>query len=112
MPAARFDGEGKLLNADEATGEIVNSARVTAFEGYWKNKEASASDYRDGWYWTGDLGYRDDDGWFYFAGRTADWIRVDGENFAGAPVERILMRYPGCSCSRCTACPTPTPATV
>ena len=41
-----------------------------------------------------DLAYRDDAGFFYFAGRTADWIRVDGENFAGAPVERILMRHP------------------
>ena len=32
-------------------------------------------------------------GFFYFAGRTADWIRVDGENFAAAPVERILLRW-------------------
>ena len=45
---------------------------------------------RNGWYWSGDLGYRDDDGVFYFAGRTADWIRVDGENFAAAPIERII----------------------
>ena len=43
---------------------------------------------------TGDLGYRDDDGVFYFAGRSADWIRVDGENFAAAPIERILGRHP------------------
>ena len=50
---------------------------------------------RNGWYWSGDLGYRDDDGVFCFAGRTADWLRVDGENFAAAPVERILGRFPG-----------------
>ena len=37
--------------------------------------------------------YRDEDGFFYFAGRNADWIRVDGENFAAAPVERILLRW-------------------
>ena len=91
---ARFDDDGRLLNAAEATGEIVNTA-PSPFEGYWKNEEASSERLRDGWYWTGDLGYRDDDGFFYFAGRSADWIRVDGENFAGAPVERILMRYPG-----------------
>ncbi len=49
--------------------------------------------YRDGAYWTGDLAYRDENGFFYFAGRSADWIRVDGENFAAAPVERILLRW-------------------
>ena len=37
----------------------------------------------------------DADGWIYFAGRGFDWLRVDGENFAAAPVERILTRHPG-----------------
>ena len=45
-------------------------------------------------YWSGDLAYRDADGWIYFAGRTADWMRVDGENLAAAPIERILIRLP------------------
>ncbi len=43
-------------------------------------------------YWSGDLAYRDADGWIYLAGRTADWMRVDGENMAAAPIERILLR--------------------
>ena len=43
-------------------------------------------------YWSGDLAYRDTDGWIYLAGRTADWLRVDGENLAAAPIERILQR--------------------
>ena len=34
------------------------------------------------------------DGWFYFAGRSNEWLRVDGENFAAAPVEAIIARYP------------------
>lgn len=93
-PPARFDADGRLLNAEEATGEIVNSGGGT-FEGYYNNPEANAERLRDGAYWTGDLAYRDENGFFYFAGRTADWIRVDGENFAAAPVERIIMRYPG-----------------
>ena len=50
---------------------------------------------RNGWYWSGDLGYVDADGWLWFAGRDYDWLRVDGENFAAAPVERILGRFPG-----------------
>jgi fatty-acyl-CoA synthase len=46
-------------------------------------------------FWTGDLGYRDEDGFFYFAGRSSDWLRVDSENFAAAPVERVIQRFPG-----------------
>src|SRR6185312_13021017 len=65
------------------------------FEGYYNNPEAEADRLAGRWYWTGDLGYRDAEGWFYFAGRTLDWLRVDGENFAAGPVERILERYPG-----------------
>jgi len=45
-------------------------------------------------YWAGDLAYRDAEGWIYLAGRTADWMRVDGENLAAAPIERILVRLP------------------
>ncbi len=93
-PRARFDDNGRLLNAEEATGEIVNTGGTT-FEGYWNNPDADAERMRAGSYWTGDLGYRDVAGFFYFAGRTSDWLRVDGENFAAAPVERILARYPG-----------------
>ena len=48
-------------------------------------------------YWSGDLAYRDADGWIYLAGRTADWLRVDGENLAAGPIERILERLPGVS---------------
>ena len=49
---------------------------------------------RNGWYWSGDLGYVDDDGWVYFAGRTSDWLRVDGENFPATPIEAIIGRHP------------------
>jgi fatty-acyl-CoA synthase len=49
---------------------------------------------RHGMYWSGDLAYRDADGWIYLAGRTADWMRVDGENLAAGPIERILQRLP------------------
>ena len=39
-------------------------------------------------------GYIDQDGWVYFAGRTSDWLRVDGENFPAAPIEAIVARHP------------------
>ena len=103
---ARFGEGGRLLNAAAATGEIVNTAG-TSFEGYWKNPEANAERLRSGAYWTGDLGYRDEAGFFYFAGRNADWLRVDGENFAAAPIERILARFPGVVLGAVYAVPDP-----
>ena len=93
-PPAEFDAAGRLLNADVAIGEIVNPDGRGGFEGYYNNPRADAERVRDGVYWTGDLGYRDAAGYFYFAGRSDDWLRVDGENFAAAPVEAILARHP------------------
>ena len=91
---ARFDASGRLINADDAVGEIVSRTGALGFEGYWRNDEAMSARVRDGAYWSGDLGYRDVDGFIYFAGRADDWIRVDGENIAAAPIEQILLRHP------------------
>jgi fatty-acyl-CoA synthase len=94
-PPARFTPDGRLLNADAAIGEIVVVGGAASFEGYWNNPEAEAEKLRGADVWTGDLAYRDEDGWFWFAGRSTDWLRVNSENFAAAPVERILARFPG-----------------
>ncbi len=93
-PRAQFDPEGRLINADRCVGEIVNTLGVGPFEGYYRNEEAMRATTRDGWYWSGDLAYVDDDGWVFFAGRTSDWLRVDGENFPAAPVQVIVGRHP------------------
>jgi fatty-acyl-CoA synthase len=92
-PPARFDATGRLDNAEEAVGEIANRQSAQAFEGYWNNPEANTERTHDGVFWSGDLGYRDEQGFLYFAGRNFDWLRVDGENFAAAPIERILARH-------------------
>ncbi len=92
-PRAIFDEDGKLLNAEEATGALVSGPSAN-FEGYYKNLEADAARMKEGRFHTGDLAYRDEAGFFYFAGRDFDWLRVDGENFASAPVEGILVRHP------------------
>lgn len=92
-PTARLDSDGRLLNPTEAIGEIVGRNVADRFEGYYNNPEADAERMRRGWYWSGDLGYRDAQGRFFFAGRRGDWLRVDGENFAAGPVERILARF-------------------
>ncbi|MDT9689219.1 AMP-binding protein [Streptomyces sp. P9(2023)] len=84
--------QGRLLNASAAIGELVNRGR-NPFEGYWRNPEAEAARLRGGWYWSGDLFYRDADGFLYFAGRTDDRLRVDSENLAAAVIEQILSRW-------------------
>ncbi len=90
---AAFDENGVLLNAVDAIGELVTAAPVM-FEGYWENPDAEGARVRDGYYWTGDLVYRDARGYLWFAGRGDDWLRVDGENFAAAPVVRVVERHP------------------
>ena len=91
---AVFDEHGALANFDEAVGELVNTYGVGGFTGYYNDPDATAERMRHGMYWSGDLAYRDADGWIYLAGRTADWMRVDGENLAAGPIERILQRLP------------------
>lgn len=92
-PIADIDENGLLRNPEAAIGELVRRDSTGAFEGYWANTEADTTRLRDGWYWSGDLAYRDADGVFFFAGRAGDWLRVDSENFASAPVERIIDRH-------------------
>jgi fatty-acyl-CoA synthase len=91
---AEFDGNGVLVNADAAVGELVNTSGGGLFRGYYNDPGATDERMRHGMYWSGDLAYRDADGWIYLAGRTADWMRVDGENLTTAPIERVLLRLP------------------
>ena len=93
-PRAELDADGRVLNLDVCVGELVNTTGAGQFAGYYNDDEATAERMRGGMYWSGDLAYRDADGWVYFAGRTAAWLRVDGENLACAPIERILLRHP------------------
>lgn len=91
---ATFDQHGALVNFDEAVGELVNTFGAGGFTGYYNDADATEERMRHGMYWSGDLAYRDADGWIYLAGRTADWMRVDGENLAAGPIERVLQRLP------------------
>ncbi len=94
LPRAEFDEAGTLVGPEGCVGEIVNTGGIGVFEGYYNNDEANRRATRNGWYWSGDLGYLDAEGFLYFAGRTADWIRVDGENFPVGPIEAVVARHP------------------
>jgi len=75
-------------------GELVNTAGAGRFEGYYNDEAAESERMAGGVYHSGDLAYRDDAGYAYFAGRLGDWMRVDGENLGAAPIERVLLRHP------------------
>jgi acyl-CoA synthetase (AMP-forming)/AMP-acid ligase II len=91
--------EMRILSADGAIlldgehGEIAIHGRPMML-GYWNQPEATARTLRDGWLHTGDLGYRDSDGWFHIVGRLKDMVRRSGENISCAEVENVLGQHP------------------
>ncbi|MBL8704355.1 MAG: AMP-binding protein [Rhodospirillales bacterium] len=92
----RIAGEnGEALGQDQR-GEFWVKGKVPGLitEGYFANPEATRSSFRDGWFLTGDLGYFDADGDYYYAGRKKDSIRRRGENVAAYEVERIINEHP------------------
>ncbi|MEV4174483.1 AMP-binding protein [Nonomuraea sp. NPDC049709] len=87
--------DGRLLNPEEAVGELVNTAGLGLFEGYYNDPEADAERIRQGAFWSGDLAYADPAGYVFFAGRGTERLRVDGENLAVAPIEAALREFGG-----------------
>jgi acyl-CoA synthetase (AMP-forming)/AMP-acid ligase II len=74
-------------------GEIIGRGdNIT--KGYWKMPEETAEVYRDGWFHTGDIGYRDEDGYVYVVDRKKDIIISGGENVASREVEEVLYQHP------------------
>ena len=63
------------------------------FKGYWRDPEATATAFAGGWFHTGDIGVRDDDGYLYIVDRLKDMIVSGGENIAGSEVERVLYEH-------------------
>jgi fatty-acyl-CoA synthase len=88
-------------------GELVNLTGAGNFRGYYNAPDAETERMAGGVYHSGDLAYRDDDGYVHFAGRLGDWMRVDGENLGTAPIERVLMRYPDVTEAAVYAIPDP-----
>jgi 2-furoate---CoA ligase len=76
-------------------GEIIASLDSDeAFAGYWKRPDADAKALRDGWYFTGDMGYVDEAGDLFVAGRVDDMIISGGENIHPVEVEEVFARHP------------------
>ncbi len=75
-----------------APGEIVMRG-PKVFKGYWRDPDATAEAFAGGWFHTGDVGVRDDDGYLYVVDRLKDMLVSGGENVAGSEVERVLYEH-------------------
>jgi crotonobetaine/carnitine-CoA ligase len=77
-------------------GEVaVRGARgLTLFAEYLDDPDTTAASFRDGWFRTGDLAWRDAEGRFYFAGRSSDVLKVAGENVSVVEIEEVLAAHP------------------
>ncbi len=86
-------GPDEVVSAGE-TGEIIVRLSDDAFDGYYNRPEATEKAIRDGWYFTSDTGYLDDDGDLWVAGRVDDMINTGGENVYPVEVEDVLDKHP------------------
>jgi acyl-CoA synthetase (AMP-forming)/AMP-acid ligase II len=84
--------EDKNSVAAGARGEIVMRG-PKVFKGYWRDPDATTTAFAGGWFHTGDIGVRDDDGYLYIVDRLKDMIVSGGENIAGSEVERVLYEH-------------------
>ena len=87
------DEDGSELAAGEQGEIAARGARL--MRGYWGQPEATAQAVHEGWLYTGDLGYMDEDGYIYLTGRARDFIKRGGEMVAPEEVEQLLHACPG-----------------
>lgn len=91
--AGTDDPEERAHTGEE--GEIIASLESDeAFEGYWRRPEADAKALKGGWYFTGDLGYLDEEGDLFVTGRVDDMIITGGENVSPVEIESVLSHHP------------------
>ncbi|HYE33681.1 MAG TPA: long-chain fatty acid--CoA ligase [Methylomirabilota bacterium] len=87
------DEQGKILGPGEIGEICVKGENV--MQGYWGNAEESKKAFRDGWLLTGDIGYRDEDNYFYITDRKKDMLLVNGINVYPREIEETIYRFPG-----------------
>ena len=99
-PDARFANEIRIVDQETSAplergqvGEVTIKNPAT-MSGYWRNEEQTNLSLRDGWLFTGDLGWMDDDDFLYYVDRKKDIIRRRGENISSQEVENVIKSHP------------------
>ncbi|MBI3953196.1 MAG: long-chain-fatty-acid--CoA ligase [Chloroflexi bacterium] len=87
-----MDEEGNFLEAGQVGEIVATGPRIMS--GYWKDEEKTKATLKDGWLHTGDLGYMDEDGYIFLAGRAKDMIKRGGEMVSPEEVENVLQSHP------------------
>ncbi len=86
-----WNAEGRSVAAGERGEIVLRGPKV--FKGYWRDPEATERAFEGGWFHTGDIGVRDEDGYLFIVDRLKDMIVSGGENIAGSEVERVLYEH-------------------
>jgi len=86
------DDLGQELPTEEEGHLVARGENVT--RGYLDEPEETAAILRDGWLWTGDLAYRDADGFFFHRGRAKEILKIGGHRVSPVEIEQIVMRHP------------------
>jgi acyl-CoA synthetase (AMP-forming)/AMP-acid ligase II len=86
-----WDDDGASVPPGERGEVVLRGPKV--FKGYWRDPEATGAAFAGGWFHTGDIGVKDDDGYLYIVDRLKDMIVSGGENIAGSEVERVLYEH-------------------
>jgi acyl-CoA synthetase (AMP-forming)/AMP-acid ligase II len=86
-----WDDGGSSVPPGERGEIVLRGPKV--FAGYWRDPDATHTAFAGGWFHTGDIGVRDDDGYVYIVDRLKDMIVSGGENIASSEVERVLYEH-------------------
>jgi len=86
-----WDDDGRSVAVGERGEIVMRGPKV--FKGYWRDPDATASAFAGGWFHTGDIGVRDEDGYLWIVDRLKDMILSGGENIASSEVERVLYEH-------------------
>ena len=86
-----WDEQGRSVAAGERGEIVLRGPKV--FTGYWRDEAATAKAFAGGWFHTGDIGVRDDDGYLTIVDRLKDLIISGGENIASSEVERVIYEH-------------------
>lgn len=88
-----IDEQGRDLPPGAAGEILIKGPSMLA--GYWRNEAATQATLRDGWYYSGDIGYQDEAGYYYVVDRKKNLIKSGGESIYPAEIERVLLEHPG-----------------